>query len=223
MCSTGSAWALPQAGCPIRRSPDQRLLAATRGLSQQRYVLHRPLVPRHPPCALSSLTFLSSLDNERSNTRDIARLVKMRRHVREVNMAPRRLIQSGKVQGQKSRGAVARGGRNQEGFRVRFSRPGGPRLGAECASWWRWPGSNRRPPACKAGALPPELHPRGTGHGGPFWIRTRDLTVISRALSPTELKARGGAAQPGPAVQDRLGHRDAAPRGARSAGHVLDP
>jgi hypothetical protein len=69
MCSTGSAWALPQAGCPIRRSPDQRLLAATRGLSQQRYVLHRLLVPRHPPCALSSLTFLSSLDNERSHKR----------------------------------------------------------------------------------------------------------------------------------------------------------
>jgi hypothetical protein len=29
------------------------------------------------------------------------------------------------------------------------------------------------------------------GRRGPFWIRTRDLTVISRALSPTELKARG--------------------------------
>jgi hypothetical protein len=26
--------------------------------------------------------------------------------------------------------------------------------------WWRWPGSTRRPPACKAGALPTELHPR---------------------------------------------------------------
>ena len=26
--------------------------------------------------------------------------------------------------------------------------------------WWRWAGSNRRPPACKAGALPAELHPR---------------------------------------------------------------
>ena len=25
--------------------------------------------------------------------------------------------------------------------------------------WWRWTGSNRRPPACKAGALPAELHP----------------------------------------------------------------
>jgi hypothetical protein len=109
MCSTGSAWALPQAGCPIRRSPDQRLLAATRGLSQQRYVLHRPLVPRHPPCALSSLTFLSSLDNERSirtprdrnrgarrDTRDIARLVKMRRHARGSSTASRRHILMGR-------------------------------------------------------------------------------------------------------------------------------
>ena len=26
--------------------------------------------------------------------------------------------------------------------------------------WWTWPGSNRRPPACKAGALPAELHAR---------------------------------------------------------------
>ena len=25
--------------------------------------------------------------------------------------------------------------------------------------WWRWAGSNRWPPACKAGALPTELHP----------------------------------------------------------------
>ena len=26
--------------------------------------------------------------------------------------------------------------------------------------WWSWTGSNRRPPACKAGALPAELQPR---------------------------------------------------------------
>ena len=31
-----------------------------------------------------------------------------------------------------------------------------------------------------------------------MWIRTTDLTVISRALSPTELKARVGPAQPVP-------------------------
>jgi hypothetical protein len=28
---------------------------------------------------------------------------------------------------------------------------------------WRRPGSNRRPPACKAGALPAELRPRAGG------------------------------------------------------------
>src|SRR5437879_8571223 len=56
MCSTGSTWTLLQVGCPIRRSPDQRSLAAPRGLSQQRHVLLRPLVPRHPSCAIRSLT-----------------------------------------------------------------------------------------------------------------------------------------------------------------------
>ena len=32
--------------------------------------------------------------------------------------------------------------------------------------WWRWTESNRRPPACKAGALPIELHPQSfvSGH-----------------------------------------------------------
>ena len=32
-------------------------------------------------------------------------------------------------------------------------------LYARILIWWRWTGSNRRPPACKAGALPAELHP----------------------------------------------------------------
>ncbi len=31
--------------------------------------------------------------------------------------------------------------------------------------WWRWTESNRRPPACKAGALPIELHPRSVVSG----------------------------------------------------------
>ena len=67
-------------------------------------------------------------------------------------------------------------------------------------AWWRRTGSNRRPPACKAGALPAELRPRssavadgrmsGTGRGmpqasssgGPGRTRTSDLTLIKRAL-----------------------------------------
>ena len=38
-------------GCPIRRSWDQRLLAAPPRLSQQCHVLHRHAAPRHPPYA----------------------------------------------------------------------------------------------------------------------------------------------------------------------------
>jgi hypothetical protein len=44
---------------------------------------------------------------------------------------------------------------------------------------WSQPGSNRRPPACKAGALPAELWPPIGGSG---WIRTTDLTLIRGAL-----------------------------------------
>ena len=49
--------------------------------------------------------------------------------------------------------------------------------------WWRMTGSNRRPPACKAGALPAELIPQGTacvGRAG--WTRTNDPRVINTVL-----------------------------------------
>ena len=36
-----------------------------------------------------------------------------------------------------------------------------PRCLGLCFDWWRLTGSNRRPPACKAGALPAELNPPG--------------------------------------------------------------
>ena len=45
--------------------------------------------------------------------------------------------------------------------------------------WWSQTGSNRRPHACKARALPTELWPRS---GGPGKTRTSDLTLIKRAL-----------------------------------------
>ena len=38
-------------------------------------------------------------------------------------------------------------------------------------SWWRLAGSNRWPPACKAGALPAELNPHIFRSGGPKWTR----------------------------------------------------
>ncbi len=47
---------LPQLGFPIRTPPDQSLLTAPRGSFVVRHVLRRLLAPRHPPCALISLT-----------------------------------------------------------------------------------------------------------------------------------------------------------------------
>jgi hypothetical protein len=42
-------------GFPIRKSPDLSLVADSPGLIAGSYVLHRLLVPRHPPCALTNL------------------------------------------------------------------------------------------------------------------------------------------------------------------------
>ena len=44
-----------QSGFPIRKSPDQCLVTDSPGLIAGSYVLHRLLVPRHPPCALINL------------------------------------------------------------------------------------------------------------------------------------------------------------------------
>ena len=44
--------ALPRAGFPIRKSPDQRSVSTSPGLIAAAHVLHRLLAPRHPPCAL---------------------------------------------------------------------------------------------------------------------------------------------------------------------------
>src|SRR4051794_34832249 len=42
-------------GFPIRTSPDQSSVDSSPGLFAASHVLHRLLVPRHPPCALTNL------------------------------------------------------------------------------------------------------------------------------------------------------------------------
>ena len=49
--------------------------------------------------------------------------------------------------------------------------------------WWRLTGSNRRPPACKAGALPAELNPRG--HAGQRQGQGRATLVGLVGFEPT--------------------------------------
>ena len=43
-------------GSPIRTSSDQRSVGSSPRLNAASHVLHRLLVPRHPPCALNNLT-----------------------------------------------------------------------------------------------------------------------------------------------------------------------
>lgn len=58
-------------------------------------------------------------------------------------------------------------------------------------AWWSEPGSNRRPPARHAGALPTELPDLGGCDGALARSRTGGLSSRSRALCPTELRGRG--------------------------------
>jgi hypothetical protein len=53
------------------------------------------------------------------------------------------------------------------------------------AAWWSQTGSNRRPPACKAGALPTELWPRASRSNGrrPPSLKLRRTTFAARRLA----------------------------------------
>jgi hypothetical protein len=48
-------WPSRQPGSPIRTPPDQRSVDSSPGPIAASHVLHRLLVPRHPPCALTHL------------------------------------------------------------------------------------------------------------------------------------------------------------------------
>jgi len=55
MCSGRGDGQLRPPGFPIRTSPDHSLVAGSPGLIAGSNVLHRLLMPRHPPCALINL------------------------------------------------------------------------------------------------------------------------------------------------------------------------
>jgi hypothetical protein len=55
MCSGRSDWTLLQPGFPIRKSSNQSSIGSSSRLIAALYVLHRLLMPRHPPCALINL------------------------------------------------------------------------------------------------------------------------------------------------------------------------
>jgi hypothetical protein len=60
--------------------------------------------------------------------------------------------------------------------------------------WWSQTGSNRRPPACKAGALPAELWPRARSNSpsSPFGLRRATLRLHLAWLRHAQPKAKRG-------------------------------
>ena len=58
-------------------------------------------------------------------------------------------------------------------------------LTSSSGTWWRLAGSNRWPPACKAGALPAELNPRISGHIPPFGRMPSKLNNATTQLPQT--------------------------------------
>src|SRR3977135_786915 len=83
MCSAGDDAALPAPGFPIRESAGQRLFSASPRLIAAVHALHRLLVPRHPPPALSSLTVISESPTRArtGDTRSLAIAVQFSRSV----------------------------------------------------------------------------------------------------------------------------------------------
>src|SRR5947199_7986496 len=53
--SSAGDWPSRQPGSPIRTPPDQSSVDSSPGPIAASHVLHRFLVPRHPPCALKNL------------------------------------------------------------------------------------------------------------------------------------------------------------------------
>jgi hypothetical protein len=156
------------------------------------HVLHRLSVPRHPSEALMRLIVLSKthawgrICRPRYETRTNAHTCAL--YLSDNIMMSSRIPLSGKPFHLRChltfRGGLACPRRKPVSFTI----------ARVLRTWWSQTGSNRRPHACKARALPTELWPltgcrhsdhksAGTqGIGGPRRTRTADLTLIRRVL-----------------------------------------
>ena len=174
------------------------------------YVLHRLLVPRHPPNALIALTRTMHRNHpcHAASTHSIllTRLNAQRCFL--FTHKPAKASSRGSDQPTEKQHAQTRTNRftlTKNNHRT-SSQPGAQRSGYKKSNtnslttdpspkpdithqnrqrhqqiWWRRTGSNRRPPACKAGALPAELRPLI------FWWAREDLNLRPHAYQACAL------------------------------------
>ena len=157
-------------------------------------VLHRLSVPRHPPDALQTLDLIGAYLERRSddgspltnapragespqgtNHQPATHPAKMHHHdptdclptaeATALSGHPRSLILfTCQRSHTRSRADICFLSHGYRSCRVMVTEGHCPSLFP--SSWWRRTGSNRRPHACKARALPTELRPHGEGSGG---------------------------------------------------------
>ena len=125
-------WTLTPVGFPIRKSPGQSLFSGSPKLIAAYHVLHRLSLPRHPPYALSSLT--------------IKKLLIDRTYYRTI-IPKQAVTPMSQLFTYKSLYAIVK-----ERIRHERSKRVQPKM-VEVN------GIEPMTPACKAGALPAELHP----------------------------------------------------------------
>ena len=119
-------------GFPIQTPPDQCVFGHSPRLIAAYHVFHRLSAPRHPPVALINLFSLELPSLSLFNCKRTTTTLRRCRDFSRINPA----ITIAKSHGQSPNHA-----------------------GEKLLNWWRWRESNPRHPACKAGALPIELHP----------------------------------------------------------------
>ena len=158
------------AGFPHSDIPGSKPACGSPRLIAAYHVLHRLLVPRHPPCALSSLTGLSKVLSLYVYP---ASRIRLSKSVRVANVIHIRSLTAGRIG-------------------ERESYQGGPRWGLRSLVSGGDSGARTRslrlakPALSQLSYIPPrgdELRtPTTRSVGGPGWTRTTHLTLIRRAL-----------------------------------------
>ena len=193
---------IPCGGFPHSEISGSMLICSSPKLIAAYHVLHRLLMPRHSPCALFSLTnkaFALQVHTIKkvhlwfSITVELCRLISLKFIFAKIVFYPIWLNKFPFMLPSHNciiitmfsfQGAFWISKRLNE---VLFTKCFSQSLPA-LFSWWRVPGSNRWPPACKAGALPAELTPhRGfsevVGQNGLEPSTSRLSVVCSSQLS----------------------------------------
>ena len=176
-------------GFPIRTSADQRSLASPRGFSQRatsfiaswRQGIHRTLLSR------SSTTSTRTQDQAPHETANgIPKNAQQYSLTHSHNQSDSPVKQHAPSQHRPSQPMPRQRQTRRAATAARDTPESTQALGQRIQTTWRRSGSNRRPPACKAGALPLSYAPKGSTHRKTWWAR-EDLNLRPHAYQACAL------------------------------------